>query len=79
MWAALLGALQAIPSVVGLGNQFISLITRAITAYEAHVKVLWAQSVQAGLQPLQQGQPTTDEQKQTAAKAVADAIAKMPT
>lgn len=72
MWtAAILGILESVPKL-------LQLIDRAVSAYEANVKVQWAQSLQAELHPLQQGVPTTDEQKFAAAKAVADAIAKMP-
>jgi len=70
VWAAILAALQAIPKLIDLG-------TSLVAAYQAHVKLLWSQSLQSGLQPLEQGQPTSDQQKADAAKAVADAIKNM--
>ena len=70
MLAGIMAALEAF-------NNAVSIFDRLVTAYEANVKIQWAQSLQAGLQPLEQGLPTTDAQKATAAKAVADAIAKL--
>lgn len=69
MLAAIIGFLTAFPKLVDLG-------TGLLAAYQAHVKVLWFNALQAGLQPLENG-PTTDAQKSAAAKAVADAIASM--
>lgn len=68
MWAAILGVLQGFPAL-------LDLINRAVTAYEAHVKAIAAQNLQAGLQPLEQGTPASDADQAAAAKAVADNIA----
>ncbi len=49
-----------------------------VAVRKAEAALAWSQHLQAGLEPLQQGQPTTDEQKAAAVKAVAEAWAKMP-
>lgn len=71
MITAIIAFLNAFPTAVSLFEQYLSV-------RKAEAQLAWAQALQAGLQPLEQGTATTDEQKAAAVKAVADAWAKMP-
>lgn len=77
MFAAITAAFAAVPAFYNLFEILIGAISSLATTYQTHVKLLWAQSLQSGLQPLEGGQPTTDAQKMAAAQVVATAIAKM--
>lgn len=71
MWNAIILFLQAFPKAVDLFEQYVA-------AYKADAMRKWSESLQTGLQPLEQGKPTTDAQKAAAVKAVADAWKNMP-
>lgn len=68
---------ELIAALLGIVDKSIPLVERYLDIRAAEGKQVWAQTVQAGLQPLEQGgkQPITDEQRLAAVKAVADAWA----
>lgn len=53
-------------------------IKELVAVRKAEAALAWAQHLQSGLEPLEQGAPTTDDQKAAAVKAVAEAWSKIP-
>lgn len=76
--AAILGILESMPKILDFVDRGIAAFERQVAVNEASARLEWSQALQGGLQPLEQGRETTDEEKAAAVKAVADAWAKMP-
>lgn len=69
-------------ALIKLGLQSFVLASQDVSSflswYKTRQEQVWAQTLQTALQPLEQGKPTTDAQKDAAVKGVADAWANMP-